>query len=64
MARDEFFDTLEHLSEEHRKEVEELVVRLAENERRERQLHTALSKMSEQSFAEWDNDEDAVYDSL
>ena len=64
MAREELLDTLENLSEEHRKEVEKLVKRLAERERNERQVNMLLAKASEQSFAEWDNDEDAVYDSM
>ncbi|MBX7154683.1 MAG: toxin-antitoxin system, antitoxin component, Xre family protein [Candidatus Kapaibacterium sp.] len=64
MAREELIKVIEHLTVEHRLEVEKFVMQLAEQEQSEHIVNKALQKMSEQSFQEWDNEEDSVYDSM
>ncbi len=67
MAREELIDKINHLSDEHKNMVEKFVETLGKQEEellREKQDLFSIMKLSEQSFSEWDNEEDSIYDSM
>jgi replication-associated recombination protein RarA len=65
MGREELLDKIEHLSDEHKNQVLQLVELLVHQEYTDEQIIVSqISKLSEPSFQEWDNEEDEIYDSL
>lgn len=66
MAKEELIEKIAHLSTEHKNQVLQLIETLIEQEQhiREMQSVNSLMTLSVQSFNEWDNEEDSIYDSL